>query len=331
LETDALETFARDQFLLTYEIPVPERAALPYAEYPVLLVGTNHAYPALLGFPLTEGAFFSQAAWKGRQRHAVLNETAAVAIFGSTRIVGERLRIRGETWLVTGLIRDGDEEECRIYVPSSIRGGPVRSLLALMDPAGDITEAYARDALAGLGVRDEGFVFFNLEAQARLFGERAEAAGLLLLALILLGLLPRAWKGLRDAGGEIQGGRARLRDLPFWGGKILGWALAFLVCGGLALTLLRQALTLGLPWGDLPSPADLDPAVFPLKTASLRAFALLDRILFAGFLGAAGVLLIFRSGIIMKYAIKKIDRSRPVHGADGVSFRPDRRGAGPHP
>ncbi|MDR2483491.1 MAG: ABC transporter permease, partial [Treponema sp.] len=176
LDVTSIEQFCKDTFLLTYEVPEAARLSLAQAEYPVTLIGTNSAYPHVMGFPLAAGAFFSRAAWEGKRRLAVFNEQAAFTLFGSTAIAGNRFRLRGETWLVSGVIRDGDDENCRVYVPSSARGREVLALAALLNPSGGITEAAAKSRLKALGVREGNFAFYHLGDQERLLWERVLAA-----------------------------------------------------------------------------------------------------------------------------------------------------------
>jgi hypothetical protein len=128
-----IEQICEDEFPLTYELLRPERAATAIDGYAVTLVGVNRFYPRVLGFPMVEGSFFTQQAWDGKLRHAVLNEEGANVLFGSTRVSGQRVKIKGEVWIVSGVINDGDTEG-RIYVPSSLMAsGGASYLLALMD------------------------------------------------------------------------------------------------------------------------------------------------------------------------------------------------------
>jgi hypothetical protein len=159
-----IERFCEDELPLTYEIPRAERAAVSMKEYPVILLATNAVYQRLLGYPLTEGSFFSKQAWDRKERHAVLNEKAAFDLFGSRSITGALLKIRGETWIVSGVIRDGDEDECRVYVPSSVQGGEALFLLALINPQGGLSAAYIKNRLPSLGVREGDFEFYDLGA-----------------------------------------------------------------------------------------------------------------------------------------------------------------------
>jgi hypothetical protein len=251
-----------------------------------------------MGFPLRGGAFFSARAWEGKQRQAVLNEKAALTIFGGTNITGGRFRIRGETWLVSGVIGDGDDENCRVYVPSSLRGGGALSLLALMEKrrgTGEAGEASVKNSLKALDIREGAFAFYNLETQSRLLGERVLAAlgvfaGLFLLCLTLpLGRRAGARIAAlrRGLGEHYLGELVRLRRKDLWRCAALILALAAALV--LALLLARALLSLCLPWGDIPALGELNRDFFSLKLEPLRRVDLPSRLLFGASLGSGAL------------------------------------------
>ena len=129
------------------------KISLPHGEFQAVVIGTNSSYSRLLLSVISEGSFFSKQAWSGRQRHAVLNEEEAYTIFGSRCITGNLFKIQNETWLVNGVINDGNDEQSRIYVPSSINGGGAGELLALMTDNG-YNEAYIKNSIKTLGVHE---------------------------------------------------------------------------------------------------------------------------------------------------------------------------------
>ncbi|MDR2133802.1 MAG: ABC transporter permease, partial [Treponema sp.] len=204
IDLQKIERFCDEHFPLTYEIPGPEKAVILGAEYPVTLIGTNSRYPRILGYSMADGSFFSKQAWKGGERHAVLNGKAAFDLFGSIRAAGNCVKIRNETWIVTGVINDGDDENRRIYVPSPARGGKAVSLLARTDAPGESSVSYLRDNLKSLGVYEGGFVFFDLGAEIRFFWERAVVALLLLSCLLPACIFPPALGKCRAAFFRLQ-------------------------------------------------------------------------------------------------------------------------------
>ena len=281
-DVEVIEEFAEKWFLLSYEIPGPERVSLPHAEYPVTLVATNSSYPRILGFSMLEGAFFSKQAWKGKQKHAVLNETAAFTIFGSTNIAGRRFRIHNDTWLVTGVISDGDVNKARIYIPSSVRGGEAGALAL----TGGMDEAYVRNSLKTLGIQEGYFDFINLGTQCRLLWERAEVVTLLFFAFLFISLLKPLIGGFKKAGSAMKRDLTRLypgellqrRGNSFY--KVVFLSLGLVLLPILTLFLFLRLASVCLPWQDIPSLADLNRDFFILRLSEIRGFELISRFFF---------------------------------------------------
>jgi hypothetical protein len=294
INVQKIERFCDEYFPLTYEIPEPEKAVVLGIEYPVTLIGTNSRYSRILGYAMVEGSFFSQQAWKGDERHAVLNGKAAFDLFGSIHAAGSqgnlRLKTGDEIWIVTGVINDGDDENRRIYVPSPARGGKAVSLLARTDAVGGTGASYIRDSLKSLGVYDGGFEFFDLGAEIRFFWERAVVALMLLLCLLPAFLFPRALVKFRIAFSRLRG-ELKKRYLPelFCSSAFLKFLFslpALPACAGAILFLLLRTLSVCLPWQDLPSLGSLDPHAIYTGIALLRNCGTASGILFWVFLAS---------------------------------------------
>jgi len=262
----SIEDFTENEFLLTYEIPGSDRVSLSNGEYAVTLIGTNSCYSRVLGLAMIEGSFFSARDWEGKQRQAVLNEKAAFDIFGSSRVVGNRFKIRNENWLVAAVINDGDEDHSRLYVPSSIRGGGADSLMALA--SGSIDEAYVKNSLKSLGIQEAAYNCFNFGTIVDLLWERAMVILLLFFALLFLSLLrPLALKfraafavlkeelELRYPVQIIKESRKRIL-------KPALYAMGLAVFPVLALFIFLRIASICLPWQDIPSLALLSRDLF---------------------------------------------------------------------
>jgi hypothetical protein len=276
LEPGKLEEFSRREFPLSYEAALAARVSGPRGEEGVTLVGTNSAYPRVLGAPLAEGSFFTEPAWEGTLRQGVLNETAARELFGAGGIAGNRFRLRGEPWLVLGVIRDGDEENRRIYAPSRAAGETVPGFMALLDPARGITGDYAKDRLKTLGIREGAFEFCGLGDRVRLLRERALAAAGILALFLLLAAIPPLVRGAAAFARDLRGGLRRCypgellrRD---WKRLLPGFpALPALPAAlGAILFLASGLLALALPWGALPPLPEPGRELFTAKLAALR-------------------------------------------------------------
>ncbi|MCL1906169.1 MAG: ABC transporter permease, partial [Clostridiales bacterium] len=123
LDTSLLEDFCKEEFLLTYETEQRATAQAHHYRLPVTLIGTNSCYGQILGYRMLSGGFFSAAAWQAGNREAVLNAAAAFQLFGGYQVVGQTFKLEGATWLIIGVLDDGQEETPRIYVPASVTGG----------------------------------------------------------------------------------------------------------------------------------------------------------------------------------------------------------------
>jgi hypothetical protein len=286
IDINGIEDFVENEFLITYEIPGSDRVSLSNGEYPVTLIGTNSCYSRILGLPMIEGAFFSARDWEGRQRQAVLNEKAAFDIFGSSRIVGNRFKIRNEIWLVSGVINDGDEDHCRVYIPSSIRGGGADALMALTAPSGGIDEAYVKNSLKTLGIQEAAYNFFNFGKIVNLLWERAVVITLLFFALFFLSLLrpltlkfKATFTVLKE---ELE--RRYMGQLLNENSKIILkpvlFALGLAIFPVLALFLFLRLASICLPWQDIPSLALISRELFYPHLERLCYYEFASRLLF---------------------------------------------------
>jgi hypothetical protein len=252
-----IEEFNKEQFPLTYEISYVDRVSLPHADFQVTLTGTTSGYPQILGYSMVEGAFFTSQTWTGKLKHAVLNEKAAFEIFGSSSITGNRFRIRGDTWLVTGVIRDGNEDKSSIYVPSSVQAKRAGALAMKLSNA--IDETFAKNSLKAIEVREAGFEFVSFNAVISLLKER--------IAVLLLGfigfffisifrpLIIKFQKSLKTLRGELD--RSYFKEIFQNDKKLLVNnflpALGLAVLSVLTLIIFINIISICLPWQDTPS------------------------------------------------------------------------------
>jgi len=295
IDINRIEDFIEGEFLLTYEIPGSDRVSLSTGECMVTLIGTNSCYSRVLGLPMIEGSFFSARDWEGKQRQAVLNEKAAFDLFGSSHVAGNRFKIRNETWLVAGVINDRDEDRCRIYVPSSLKGGGADAFLALI--SGGIDEAYVRNSLKILGIQEAAYNFFNFGTITDLLWERAIVISLLLFALLFLSLLkPLAYKFkaafavLREGlehnyiGQIIKENRKSILKPALY-----AMGLAFFPV--LALFLFLRIASICLHWQDIPSLALIKRELFYPHPERLCNYEFASRVLFFVSLAVVGFLI----------------------------------------
>jgi hypothetical protein len=294
LNIQKIEQLCEDDFLLTYEIPMADRVSINAAEYPVTVVGTNSYYPHLMGYVST-GAFFSGAAWEGRQKHAVLNETAAFTIFGSYRVAGKTIKLKGEVWLVTGVLTDGDDENSIIYVPSSVSGGTPKSLAVLTAPGRGIDEAYVKSVLKTLGIHEANYRIVNADRLSRVYGERVSAAVMVLFCVLFvcvcLPVLSKLYRGFAEYRATLQYKTYKDIVAENRGDLVKKAAAVFLLLTGAAivLVLLPRILVILLGWRDAVFFSDTVSADdFRAKIALLKEYHQLDKAVFGAFLLLTG-------------------------------------------
>jgi hypothetical protein len=301
----SLDRVLGEEFLFTYELRRQLRASAgPAAGYPVTVIETNSLYPLLLSCPPRRGSFFSTAAEKERSGHAVLNLAAAARLFGGLDLAGGAapgraagFRMGGESWLVSGVVDDGEDESPRIYIPASLRGEGPRSLL--IRSGGGAGEARVKELLQTLGAGELSHRFFDLSGAAGLrLGLALRILGCLLLALF-------ARRRLRALGAALSLLRGRLREE--YAAQLLRSAgtarllapripdLALLAGGAfLGLRLLRRILNACFRLRDLPPLGDLFSAgEFPALLAALRSHDRWESAALSLFLAALGLALVF--------------------------------------
>lgn len=281
---DSIEEFTQTDFLITYEIKSPDRISLLYDDYLVTVIATNSCYKQIKKHNMIEGSFFTGQAWTEKQKHAVLNETAALEIFGSVNIIGRLFKMKNETWLVSGVINDKDENS-RIYIPSSITGGSVNNFLVLLSVFTGYDETYIKDSLKSLGIYGTSYDFINLDNQRNYLYERVYIILLFLSSLIFIFLMfifinkfVKAFSVLKTelSSYYIDQVFRQIKKIilrPVWFGFLL------LLSPVIALWLFLKAVSIVLPWQDIISLKDKREVFYPyieilynFETASFFVF-----------------------------------------------------------
>ena len=285
-----------NEFPLTYEIIGSEQISLSYAEFQVTQIETNSNYPHILGLTMSEGSFFSAQAWKGKQRHAVLNEKAAFTIFGSYKIIGSRFKMRDDTWLITGVISDGDKDNSRVYIPSSIQGGEIEELA--LKSTGGLNEALIKNSVKNLGIQEKNFIFINFGTQYSLLWERIKVILLLFLGLLLLSFLQpliisfkKAYAAIKkDLECHYPGEIIKKNKKSVF--KLLFLILSILLLPSFALFFLLHIVSVCIPWQDIPSLGSLNQSIFYPYIARQRNLELISCIFFGISLAILGTFFI---------------------------------------
>lgn len=302
---DKIEELCEDEFLITYEIPQKTTVQAANSRYPATLVGTNSVYPDVMGYRLLGGGFFTKSAWDAKEKHAVLNKTAAFTIFGSGNIAGGVMQINGEPWIVAGVIEDGNVEDANIYVPSSVLGGQAQALMAMI--SGDVSGAYAANTLKSLGIQDTDYNFVNLSAAAAMFSGRFSVAWKTALCIVIILL---AKQGLRWILKRFSAFKNELRqsyprefiarrrtDIA----KICGVTVLLLAGIAAALYSMLGILETCLAWQELSLPARYTTGAFISKLDWLYRYQ-------AAGIGSFSLFLLIAAGILILALKSPADR-----------------------
>jgi predicted permease len=261
--------------------PAPGRAEGWEADWNVITPG----YFATLGIPLVAGRAFTDADRTGGAKVAILNETFARRVFGTTNIVGQTLRNDTRIITVVGVARDAkyrslDESALNyIYVPLAQWYRPATNLLVRTTSGRSVAPALRRVIATldpHLPILDQQTMD---EATAMsLFPQRLAAwvsgsLGLVALALAMLGIYGviayTVAQRTREIGVRVALGATRATIL----GMVLRQGLVLAGVGivvGLAAALAATRLLADFLFGVPPT----DPATFAGAAAILVMVAL---------------------------------------------------------
>ncbi|GHU58592.1 hypothetical protein FACS189444_2500 [Spirochaetia bacterium] len=304
LDIQKIEQVCEDEFLVTYEIPGTDRIKMNAADYSVTLIGTNSSYPHLMGYVNVAGSFFSKAAWDTQQKHAVLNQTAAAAIFGSYHVAGKTIKLKNGTWLITGVVADGDDVNNIIYVPSSVAGGAPHALAILMAGDSGVNEAYTKSILKTLGVHEAHYRIINTDTLSRIYGERVSVALMILFCMVFVCLCPpglsKMNRGLAEYLDRLQYKTARDIITENRSDIIKKAVILLLLLAGavIVLVLLLRILVICLGWRDTPSFSGLIQNEFLPKTTLFTNYHQWDIVLFI-------IFLLLAISVIIRISLKK--------------------------
>ena len=200
---------------ITFEIKRQATASAVRANHRMNVIGTNHIYADVMGYPAADGGFFTKDAFAAGAREAVLNRRAAAALFGGGHISGSPFQLDGELWTIVGVIIDDDADNGNIYVPatsglinnsdmstagsastpsSSSMSALTDSLMVLLGGYGGMGAAIAANGLRDIGVNEGSYDIKNLGKATGFFNEALVVALRIALAL-LLGMF--AWRSAR--------------------------------------------------------------------------------------------------------------------------------------
>lgn len=182
-----VEELCEEEFLLTYETRRQARVQAIQSEHTVILISTNSCYPQIMNYLMVDGSFFTKSAWKAGNRHVVLNETAAFQLFGSVCPSGNRIKTAGETWIVTGVMEDHDEDNANLYIPSSIGDTQIGALMVLTGSG--IGKEYVKSKLKQLDIYDMQYEITDLSAYSDALLQRFRTALIIALCIMIISFI----------------------------------------------------------------------------------------------------------------------------------------------
>lgn len=123
----------------------------------ISIISVNQDYQRILGYDMLSGSFFTQSTLDEKRSNTVLNEKLAFDVFGNFDVEGNTYKIRGEPYIVTGVVNDRREEKTA-YIPAQTAAN---SFLAVID-----TEEKTIAELKNIGISENRFHMVNLSEAA---------------------------------------------------------------------------------------------------------------------------------------------------------------------
>lgn len=248
-----INEIGNEEIAVTYDIRKRVTAETTNSNHSVTLIGTNSSYAEVAGLQTVTGSFWSTAAWNMRSRYVILNEPAAFQLFGSSDIIGNTVKLDGELWMVTGVVKDGNKKNKVAYVPASAITGSPEVLMAKTEGG----TGAVRNSLSRLGIYESNSRVIDVSAVALLFWQQFCVS--VYLAIILL-LVLFSCKRIALLGEHF--GVIRLRCQIMYPEELIvksrrelrqmvGQGLLVLLSGMLSLLLARQILQMALGWKDV--------------------------------------------------------------------------------
>ena len=279
LSIELLEEISEKETLLTYEILSIERLSASQRSASFTLIETNSNYLHILGCNMISGSFFTRQAWDEKLRYAVLNENAAISIFGSINITGSLFSLWNETWIITGVIDDRITDESRIYIPSSINSKAV-SAFVLMEID------HITSTLRPYRIREEDFHVISLASLRRLLMERLQLIFLVFFILLILSFYLRIPKILKI---YINTLKIKLSSYYFreflykermYAIKSFVLILSVIILPILTLIISLPIVSILLSWHDIPNLSLIKGDLYFFQLILVRNLEIINRIFF---------------------------------------------------
>ena len=170
----------------------------------VNLIGTNENLPFVLNHSIIHGGFFDSIAVQFRHRLAVLNISAAFDLFGTTETSRNEVLIRGETFLILGVIDDRDENSHNLYFPISHSGDAVNTVVTNLNLLESIDEEHVLSLWGQMGITSDFYHFVNFSSLRHVMFNNLVLAVALTIMYMMIVLLTAAFKAARWQIGNLK-------------------------------------------------------------------------------------------------------------------------------
>lgn len=310
LDLNKINEICNEEIAITYDIRKRVIAETTNSKHSVTLIGTNSSYAEVAGLQTVMGSFWSGEAWNMRSRYVILNEPTAFQLFGSSSIIGNTVKLDGELWMVTGIVKDGNKKNKMAYVPASAITGSPEVLMAKTEGG----TGAVLNGLSRLGIYESNSRVIDVSAVALLFWQQFCVSVYLAIILLSCVFCCKRIALLGEHFGVIRlryqimypdeliiKSRRELRQMACQG-------LSVLLSGMISLLLARQILQMALGWKDVGKEIKyLSDYFFQAKMQWLMRYWICGPVLFSVF--AVTVFIIV--GVI---GVLWQQRRRMIHG-----------------
>lgn len=187
LPIERIEELNEEKFMLSYENISEMSIKTDHSQYSVMVKGTNFTYPYMLKYPILSGGFFTKDAQDYISKVVVMNEKASFDIFGGMDVTGNTISLMQNSYLVVGVIDDGDRDNRNLYVLAECLSQTANTFILAMNNALLISEEHVMNELKIAGITESRYDFYNLDYIMRSIYEKfIIALGLLLCCVCYL-------------------------------------------------------------------------------------------------------------------------------------------------
>jgi len=191
VDFETIEELNETKCMLTYEVSKQQNIKAINSSHTVILKGTKYTYPFVMNYPMTKGGFFTKNAVENESKYAVMNELAAFEIFGDYNIIGNKIVINHDSYIVVGIIDDGDKSNKNVYLPVTFFTNSPDTFIVKMDSPNNISDEFIESVFKQVGITSSNYDFINIGMVYSMIGEKVLVSFELVLMDILYLIIKR--------------------------------------------------------------------------------------------------------------------------------------------